>query len=111
MVRPETYSSKIGLVHGDDKFTISDNAQGAIIDIPDLIYLNSNISTFGDFSSLNIPSLQAVNGSLNIGNAQVSRFSAPSLQSVGGNFSLTGTFSEYVLVSNLRTITADGRSS
>jgi hypothetical protein len=91
-------------------FTISDNAPGAIIDIPNLIYLNSSTS-FGDFSSLNIPSLQVVTSSLNISNAQVSRFSAPSLQNLGGNFSLTGNFSEYVLVSKLRTITADGRSS
>ena len=92
-----------------EEFTISDNAPGAIIDLPNLISLNSNTS-FGDFSNLNIPRLQVVNGSLNISNAQVSRFSAPSLQNVGGNFSLTGNFSEYVLVSKLRTITADDRS-
>jgi hypothetical protein len=90
-------------------FAISDNAPGAIIDLPNLRSLNSDAS-FGDFSSLNIPRLQVMNGSLNISNAQASRFSAPSLQNVGGNFSLTGNFSEYVLVSKLRTITADGRS-
>jgi hypothetical protein len=89
--------------------SVSDNAPGAIIDLPNLISLNLDTS-FGDFSSLNIPSLQVVNNSLNISNAQVSRFSAPSLQNVNGNFSLTGNFSEYVLVSKLRTITADGRS-
>ena len=90
-------------------FAISDNAPGAIIDLPNLRSLNLD-THFGDFSSLNIPRLQVVNSSLNISNAQVSRFSAPSLQNVGGNFSLTGNFSEYVLVSELRTITADGRS-
>lgn len=82
---------------GPGEFTISDNAPGAIIDLPNLISLNSNTS-FGDFSNLNIPRLQVVNGSLNISNAQVSRFSGPSLQNVDGNFSLTGNFSEYVLV-------------
>jgi hypothetical protein len=82
---------------GPNDFIISDNAPGAIIDLPNIISLNSDTS-FGDFSNLNIPRLQVVNGSLNISNAQVSRFSGPSLQNVGGNFSLTGNFSEYVLV-------------
>ena len=94
---------------GSGEFTISDNAPGAIIDLPNLISLNSNTS-FGDFSNLNIPRLQVVNGSLNISNAQVFRFSGPSLQNVDGDFSLTGNFSEYVLISKLRTITTDGRS-
>jgi hypothetical protein len=82
---------------GPEEFTISDNAPGAIIDLPNIISLNSKTS-FGDFSNLNIPRLQVVNGSLNISNAQVSRFSGPNLQNVDGNFSLTGNFSEYVLV-------------
>jgi len=90
-------------------FQVSDNAPGATIDLPNLVSLNGG-AFFGDFSSLNIPELQVVNGGLNISNAQVSRFSAPNLENVGGNFSLTGNFSEYVLVSKLRTITADGRS-
>jgi hypothetical protein len=94
---------------GLGEFTISDNAPGAIIDLPNLISLNSSTS-FGDFSNLNIPRLQVVNGSLNISNAQVFRFSGPSLQNVDGDFSLTGNFSEYVLISKLRAITTDGRS-
>jgi hypothetical protein len=85
---------------------ISDNAPGAIIDLPNLKTINVNTS-IGDFSRLNIPKLQIVNGAFNISNAQVARFSAPSLQSVVGDFNLTGNFSEYALESIISTITAD----
>jgi hypothetical protein len=89
-------------------FNISQNAPGAIIDLPNLGSIGAE-AWLDDFSSLNIPNLQFVNGSLNISNAKVSRFSAPNLRNVYGNFSLTGNFSEYVLVSESSSIIADGR--
>jgi hypothetical protein len=97
----------LGVTADIAELSISDNAPGAIIDLPNLRFLNH--TWLSDFSTLNIPKLQVVNSSLNISNAQVFRFSAPSLQYVGGNFTLTGNFLEYVLISKLRTITADNR--
>jgi hypothetical protein len=76
--------------------TIVNNSPNIIVDLPNLASVAGSIS-IGNVSSLSIPSLALVNGSMYVTNASFPSLSAPQLQTVIGDLNITGAFSRYSL--------------
>jgi hypothetical protein len=73
---------------------IVNNSAGVRVDLPNLFSVDGTI-TIRDCSELSIPSLGVVNGSVEIFNAGFTSLSAPTLEKINGDLNITGSFSGY----------------
>jgi hypothetical protein len=72
--------------------SIVNNNPNTTVNLPNLASVARSISV-GDVSSLSIPSLALVNGSMYVANASFPSLSAPQLQTIIGDLNITGAFS------------------
>jgi hypothetical protein len=75
---------------------IANNHLNITVNLPNLTSAAGSISV-GNVSSLSIPSLAIINGSMSVTNASFPSLSAPQLQTVLGDMNISGTFSGYSL--------------
>lgn len=73
---------------------ITKNSANITIDLPNLFSIAGSMS-LGNVAELSIPSLGLVNGSMELIDASFPSLSAPQLQRINGNLSITGSFSRY----------------
>jgi hypothetical protein len=81
-------------VDGSGNLLIGNNSASTSVDLPNL-FSTAGAMTVGDCAGLNIPLLALVNGSMELPNATFSSLSAPALERINGDLTLTGAFSEY----------------
>jgi len=75
---------------------IVNNHPNITVNLPNLASV-AGIISIGNVSSLSIPSLALVNGSMSVVNASFPSLSAPQLQTVIGDLNISGAFSRYSL--------------